>query len=214
VRAFVAQFESTIAITGTPNAFTVVFVASEGTWYAAVIALNAVGATEFHAGQGQSPSARGQRYARTVLNSLGAYLYQAHTTGHVPISQGAWTGYAPALAAASATERQDRANSLGRYQHFSMPTASSGYAFPVAEGQLVCGALTNKIVLSLRPGQAFLQLSSRSTWGSTVPPGNYRRLVETFDNEVCIIVHPTGTRDVISHHGTMTDLKAGRPTGA
>jgi hypothetical protein len=212
VHTFVAQFESTIAMTDTPNAFTVVFVANEGTWYAAVIALNAAGAAEFHARQGQSPSARGQRYARTVLNRLGAYVYQAHTTGHVP--QGAWTGYAPILAAAYATERQDRANSLGRYQHFSMPTAASGYAFPVAEGQLVCGALTNTIVLSLRPGQVFLQPSSRSTWGSMVPPGNYRRLVETVDNEICIIVHPTGTRDVISLHGTMTDLRAGRPTGA
>jgi hypothetical protein len=102
---------------------------------------------------------------------------------------------------------QDRADSHGIYRHFSTPAATSAYAFPVVEGELVCGAVASTVLIRPPNGHVLLQDRARHNWGSTLNPGHYQGLTQSFDNEVCMIVRPNGNRDVTAFYGTTTDLK-------
>jgi hypothetical protein len=212
VRAFVAQFD-TIRAPRLSVSYTVVFVPSSGTWRGAVVALNDQDVSTFHARTERPSNAKSSTYARGLLNQLGAYLYTARTTGHVPTSaRNRWTGYPPVLAKENASHGQDRANSHGIYRHYTIPVATSAYTVPVAEGDLVCGALADAVVLTPPRGHVLSQDPSRHNWGSSLRPGEYPELTESFVNEVCVIVHANGTRDVIAYYGTQTDLKPARAT--
>jgi hypothetical protein len=116
VEAFVAQFDTTRVGQPTRVEYTVVFVAGSGTWRAAIVAANDVGAQSFHARTGRPSKSKKSAYARGLLNQLGAYLYTARTTGHVPTSSSHhWTGYPPVLAKDYAGRGQDRPDSHGIY---------------------------------------------------------------------------------------------------
>jgi hypothetical protein len=208
VRAFVAQIDTETLEEGIPGSYTVVFVADSGIWHASIVALNEPDARAFHAAPGGPKLLGGRAIARRLLAALGAYAYRARTTGHVPFSTGEhWAGYATTLAATAATHGQDRPNAHGIYEHYTVPVPESGFMFPVAEGRLVCGGLTETIVYTPGLKHVLSQDEARRNWGSTLAPGNYFGLVQTFDNEVCVIVHKNGIRDVIAYYGTETDLQ-------
>jgi hypothetical protein len=211
VRAFVAQFDTVRIGQPVRVGYTVVFVASSGTWRAALVAANDVDARAFHARTGRPSSFTNSTYARSLLNQLGAYLYTARTTGHVPTSANHhWTGYPPVLAKENASDGQDRADSHGIYWHYNIPVATSAYAFPVAEGELVCGAIADTVAITPPHGHVLNQDPARHNWGLALRPGEYPQLTESFDHEVCMIVRRNGTRDVISYYGTKTGVKAAR----
>jgi hypothetical protein len=217
VRAFVAQFAATTIGKGQPIpvSYTVVFVVSSGTWRAAVVAFNDVGANAFHSRPGRATSSANTDHARTMLNRLGAYLQKARSTRRIPtLPSQAWTGTAPTIAKAYAKRGQDRPNSHGIFGRFSKPAATSAYAFPVVEGELVCGAIASTVVLTPSNGHLLLQDPARHNWGPTLTPGNYQSLTQYFVNEICMIVHPNGIRDVISFYGTTTGLKPTRTPAA
>jgi hypothetical protein len=213
VDAFVAQFDTIRIGQPTRAEYTVVFVARSGTWRAAIVAANDVGAQSFHARTGRPSSSKSSASARSLLNQLGGYLYTARTTGHVPTSAGHhWKGYPAVLAKENASDGQDRADSHGIYRHYNVAAATSAYTFRVAEGELVCGAIADTVVITPPHGHVLSQDPSRHNWGSNLRPGEYPELTESHVYEVCMIVHADGNRDVIAYYGTQTDLKPARAT--
>jgi hypothetical protein len=55
-----------------------------------------------------------------------------------------------------------------------------------------------------------VQDPAQNNWGSSLAPGSYPELLQTFDHEVCMIVRTHGTREVMAYYGTETDLKPAR----
>jgi hypothetical protein len=205
VTAFVAQFSVT-TLEGVPGIYTVVFVAEQVGWRAAVITLE----DNPHVLLKPPKTARAlgkPAAARKLLNQFGKYLDTARTTRVVPQSPSVvWKGVGPKLATFVADKGQNYM-SRGIQHHYGRPVATArAFSIQTAAGQLVCGTLGQTIDITARFGE-LRQDKDRRNWGRSIPPGNYAGLTESFADHVCMTVQPDGTRIVSAMYGSKLSIK-------
>jgi hypothetical protein len=212
VHAFLAQLVVTRVDNGQRGVYTVVFRPSGRTWKAAVITLDDAYTKAFLPPADLAHAPPTDRATKTELTALGTYLQAWRTTGAAPKAVAAWSGVAPLVGADQAAHGQDRTDPRTHVRtHFVTPVPTGPvYAFSVSGGSIACGAMLSTAEDTGTRGVLF-QDEARRNWGAQLAPGLYPRLVEQFEDEVCVINHDGGPRELTAFYGTTTAI--GPPVG-
>ena len=202
VRTFLAQIVATRADNEKAVLYTVIFSATGPQWKVTLITQDDHYTTPYITAPGHGGPALAPAAARQELADLGSYLFHWRLTGTAPAIPPRWTGVAATTGAQISAGGQNQINPQTQvYSHWSQPApASPTYSFPVGAGSVVCGTETSTATdwattqLYQDPGQR--------NWGTTLAPGIYPALRETFENQVCVVNHADSARELTAYYGS------------